>query len=313
MLAALIYFGAGIGISLVKAANRHRMRAGETQRIAKKEIPVVLLIVALDTVAAVSLMAGLKTVSAESASLLGKFETAATALAARFLFREPIGVRLWIAIPLITVSSIILSVNDIGGLTISVGALLVLLSAISWGFENNCTKRLAVKYPLAVVMIKGFGSGCCALAAALALGETPNSFYAIPIALLLGFLSYGLSIFFYVSAQRTLGASKTGTLYATAPFAGVAASILIFQQPLMASFFAVLPIMLAGTLFAVLDKHRHVHTHEPITHTHTHSHGDSHHDHSHGTTDDKHWHPHRHQMQTHSHDHRADSHHDHAH
>ena len=49
--------------------------------------------------------------------------------------------------------------------------------------------------------------------------------------LLLGFVAYGLSIFTYVRAQKTLGAVKTSAFYAIAPFAGAVLSFVGRRGP----------------------------------------------------------------------------------
>ena len=63
-------------------------------------------------------------------------------------------------------------------------------------------------------------------------------------------MAYGLSIFFYIYAQRTLGAAKTSTYYAVAPFIGVLLSLVIFQQVPRPSFWVALVIMAAGAYLA---------------------------------------------------------------
>ena len=63
-------------------------------------------------------------------------------------------------------------------------------------------------------------------------------------------MSYGLSIFFYVYAQRKLGAAKTSAYYAFSPFIGVLFSLLIFQEMPSLSFWAALLIMALGAYFA---------------------------------------------------------------
>ena len=65
--------------------------------------------------------------------------------------------------------------------------------------------------------------------------------------LLLGFVAYGLSIYFYVYAQRDLGAAKTSAYYAIAPFIGVLLSFIMFREIPGALFFIALAIMVAGT------------------------------------------------------------------
>ena len=100
----------------------------------------------------------------------------------------------------------------------------------------------------------------------------------ILIAMALGFVSYGLSIFMYVRAQNTLGAAKTSAYYAVAPFVGSFLGFLMVGEKLSLKYAIALPFMIAGTLFVLSDtlivKHRHLHTHT-ITHTHdgyTHTH-----------------------------------------
>ena len=51
-----------------------------------------------------------------------------------------------------------------------------------------------------------------------------------PFLMLVGFMAYGLSIFFYVKAQRYPGAARTSAYYAAAPFAGVLLSVIILRE-----------------------------------------------------------------------------------
>lgn len=107
--------------------------------------------------------------------------------------------------------------------------------------------------PLEIVVVKGFGSGMGSLLIAFAAGEVLPSLGLIPAILLLGFISYGLSIFFYVYAQRRLGAALTSAFYAVAPFIGVALSLLIFRDLPGIRFFVALAIMAVGTYFASVN------------------------------------------------------------
>lgn len=72
------------------------------------------------------------------------------------------------------------------------------------------------------------------------------------IALLLGFVAYGLSIVCYIYAQRELGAARTSAYYAIAPFIGVALSLAIFMELPSASFLVALLVMIAGTCVVTL-------------------------------------------------------------
>lgn len=280
-LAALLYLGAGTGMLTINLLKIYRKQPSIEAKLSKKEMPFIVLMVLLDIIAPIFLMIGISITNSGTAALLGNFEIAATTVIAMIFFNEEVGRRLWLAIGLISLASIILTVENISLINISIGAVLVLFSCICWGFENNCTRKLSIKDPLQIVIIKGFGSGLGALAIAYIWGEVSAQFLYIFFALSLGFVAYGLSIFFYVKAQRELGAARTSAYYAAAPFMGVLISWIILREPITASFVIALGIMIAGTYFAVSEDHVHTHIHSEESHEHKHNHDDGHHNHLH--------------------------------
>ena len=250
MMAALLYLGAGLGMLLLGVIRRQAGLDASEQRLTRKDLPYTVGMIALDIAAPICLMAGLATTTSANASLLNNFEIVATSLIALLVFREAISRRLWIAIGLITLSSLILSFEDASSLSFSSGSLLVLAACVCWGFENNCTRMMSQSDPLEIVVLKGFGSGLGSLAIAFAVGESLPALPYVLGSLLLGFLAYGLSIFFYVYAQRQLGAAKTSAYYAIAPFIGAGLSLVLFREWPEPSFWVALAIMAAGAYLA---------------------------------------------------------------
>lgn len=246
MMAGLLYLGAGIGMYCMEKLKKN----SKEQPLSGKELPCTLAMVVLDIAAPIFLMIGLTKCSAANASLLNNFEIVATSLIALFIFKEAISKRLWLAIVLVTISSILLSFEDMSSLHFSWGSLFVLLACVCWGFENNCTRMLSSKNPAQIVIIKGFGSGLGALVLSLVIGERYFHFGYIALAMLLGFVAYGLSIYFYIYAQRDLGAAKTSTYYAISPFIGAILSLIIFTEIPSVIFIIALAIMAMGTYFA---------------------------------------------------------------
>lgn len=246
IMAGLLYLGAGSGMYLMERFHKNR----DEQPLTRKELPYTAAMVVLDIAAPIFLMVGLSKSSAATASLLNNFEIVATSLIALFLFQEAVSKRLWLAIILVTISSILLSVEDVGSLTFSWGSAFVLLACVCWGFENNCTRMLSTKNPAQIVIIKGFGSGIGALVLAVAIGERYFHIGYMALALLLGFVAYGLSIYFYIYAQRDLGAAKTSTYYAVSPFIGAGLSLLIFRELPSGIFLFALILMAGGTYLA---------------------------------------------------------------
>ena len=70
----------------------------------------------------------------------------------------------------------------------------------------------------------------------------------IPAILLLGFVAYGLSINFYIKAQKDLGAAKTSAWYSIAPFLGVAFSMVLGERPGVQFYLGLLVMVLATWL-----------------------------------------------------------------
>lgn len=311
-LAALLYLGAGLGMATLNLVRRAPAKRSEAP-LTRKDLPYVIAMILLDIAAPILLMFGLTRTTPANVSLLNNFEIVATALIALFLFREPIGRRMWLAIVLITLSSLILSFEDASSLSFSIGSLLVLLASLCWGLENNCTRKLSLKDPLQIVVIKGFGSGVGSLLIASLMNELNGTLVYIALALVLGFFAYGLSIYFYILAQRDLGAARTSAYYAVAPFIGVGLSLLLFRQPFTTSFVTALGIMLLGAYFATFERHSHLHSHEGLTHEHRHRHDDGHHNHTHDYPVTEHSHIHTHEPLTHAHLHTPDVHHQHSH
>lgn len=249
-MAASLYLGAGFGMFIVRLIRHKKNWDKNEARLSKKELPFIIGMVVLDIAAPILLMIGLTMTSAANASLLNNFEIVATSIIALLFFQEKISNRLWGAIFLITTASIILAIEDVSSFSFSLGSIFVLLACVSWGLENNCTRKLSVKDPLEIVVIKGFGSGTGALLIALVLGEKLTNISYLIAALILGFFAYGLSIFFYIYAQRYLGAARTSAYYAISPFIGVGLSLIIFQEIPTVSFVIALVIMIIGMYFA---------------------------------------------------------------
>ena len=314
MMAAFLYLGAGVGLffyGLVTGEKKNR------EPLTRKELPYTIGMIVLDIAAPILLMLGLAHTNAANASLLNNFEIVATSLIAFFLFREALSRRLVLAIVLVTLASIALSFEGTESFRFHTGSALVLGAACCWGLENNCTRMLSNKSSVQITTIKGVFSGMGSLVIALLIREDFPQWQWIFGVLLLGFVAYGLSIHFYIRAQKDLGAAKTSAYYSIAPFLGVLFGVVLLSERPGVQFYVGLAIMVAATVLLVKDtitlQHTHDHTH---THTHEHSHGQlkhSHphhhvhsHTHTHGQDEAAHTHQHS-DLHDHDHDHHTDS------
>lgn len=252
-MAALLYLGAGIGMAIWIACVKSLGIKEKKKWLTQDDLPFTIMMILLDIAAPVLLMYGIARTEASNVSLLNNFEIVATTLAALFVFKEAVSLRLWIAIILATLSSAILAYSDKGAFSFNTGSLFVIAATICWGFENNSTRMLSSKSSEEIVMVKGCFSGLGSLILAFFAKEEMPAFSMVLKVMLLGFVSYGLSINFYIMAQSRLGAAKTSAYYSIAPFIGVALSFLLLKENPSIRFFAALAIMAAGTAFMVSD------------------------------------------------------------
>ncbi len=250
-MAAFLYLGAGLGVGAMYLF--HWKKERKEERICRRDLPYTVGMIVLDIFAPIFLMLGIQYGSASNASLLGNFEIVATTLIALLLFREVITKRFWLAILFITAASITLSFDGTSSLRFSFGSLFVLLATICWGFENNCTRSISEKSTYQIVVLKGIFSGTGSFIIASLVGEKLPAFPYILMAMLLGFVSYGLSIFLYIRAQRDLGAAKTSAYYAIAPFIGAFLSFVMVGEKLSFNYGVALLFMVTGTAFVIKD------------------------------------------------------------
>ena len=254
LMAGFLYIGAGVGMGVIALIRRAaKVNQGE-EKLTRRDLPYTIAMVTLDIAAPIFLLLGLSFTTAANASLLNNFEIVATSLIALMVFKERISPRLWGGIVFVTLSCAILSFEDISSLQFSYGSLFILLACLCWGIENNCTRRLSDKDPLQIVVVKGLCSGAGSIIIGLILGERVTVWWSVLAVLGVGFVAYGLSIFFYVYAQRSLGAARTSAYYAIAPFIGTLLSLIIFRNMPKYTYFIALALMIVGAWLCSSDE-----------------------------------------------------------
>lgn len=321
VLAGLLYLGAFIGLSVPSAIRRvvRPRNFYASAALSGRDIPWLAgAILCGGIIGPIALLLGLQRMSGTAASLLLNLEGLMTALIAVLIFGEQAGRRLWLALGAMTGAGILLSWDPGTGSFAWTGALLLLLAMAAWGADNNLTRQIADKNAGRIARTKGLAAGLFSLTLALVLGRPLPSWEAAAAGLLLGALSYGLSLVLYIRGLAGLGAFRAGAFFSAGPFIGAAASTLILAEPLRWSMGPGALLMAAGVLVILLERHAHGHRHERLVHAHPHGHADGHHAHTH--TDSpaeprgrEHVHEHIHEPTDHSHPHWPDIHHRHGH
>lgn len=307
--AALLYAGAALAAG---ARFGRRVEGVVTRRDALR----VACVAVLGAAAAPAAFAwGLQHTGALATSLLLNLEAVFTVLLARWLYREPIGRRVALACTGMLLGGSLLGLRTEGSGTSSLlGLALVCAATLLWALDNALTRPLSELDSRSVVFWKSAtGAAVSASAAFLAKDVWPK--HLAPLALIVcGAVGYGGSLRLYLSAQRVLGAARTGSLFALGPFVGAALSFALGDRARPAV------VLLATLLFALAaylhttETHHHRHRHEALEHEHAHTHDDGHHDHAHDPpVTGSHTHAHRHDSLEHDHPHGVDVHHRHEH
>jgi drug/metabolite transporter (DMT)-like permease len=197
----------------------------------------------------------------------------------------------------------------------SLGAVFLAAACLCWAIDNNLTQKLSVRDPLAIARVKTLSAGTTNVFIGLFIGERLPASTLLPAIAMVGAFGYGISIVLDNIALRKLGAARESAIFATAPFVGAVASIILLgDRPRPVDAISA-TLMLAGVMALVQARHSHRHRHEPVEHTHAHTH-DAHHAHNHHPDDpigEPHVHPHRHEPIEHEHEHVSDVHHRHEH
>lgn len=310
LLAGLLYIGSGAGLALYRRISRVpavRLPRHEAWWLAGA-------IVAGGVVAPVLLMFGLSSMPASGASLLLNAEGVFTALLAWFAFKENFDHRIALGMLVIAAGAVVLSWPGEARFAGLWPALAVLGACLAWGIDNNFTRKVSLTDASWIASVKGLAAGAVNILLALAQGATFPSWLNVTGALVVGILSYGVSLALFVVGLRHLGTARTGAYFCVAPFFG-ALLALVMGEPLTPSLLIAGALMGLGVWLHLTERHEHLHTHEPLVHDHEHVH-DEHHEHEHaqpvkpGT---QHRHPHQHKLLTHSHPHFPDAHHRHEH
>ncbi len=311
-LAGLLYLGAALGVLPAVIRERPFLRPWRAGR------PTVLLLTGAVVLGGVLgpllLLLGLRLASAGSVSLWLNLEFVATVMLGHLVFKEPLTLRGWIAAGGTLVAAALLT-----GSQSSAGLLPVILigaGCLCWGFDNHFTALIDGISPAQTTLWKGLVAGGFNLIMGGALIGDPGPWALVAAALLVGAVSYGISITLYVISAQGLGATRSQMVFSTAPFFGLLLSVTLLGEPFTGTQAIAAGLIAASLLILFSERHAHVHRHDPISHHHLHRHDDDHHDHHHNgaeaTENHSHWHKHA-SPREHAHKHWPDLHHRHDH
>ena len=308
--AALLYAGAALVGALLRrpVEQEARVRRGDAKRLA-------LMALFGAGIGPVALAWGLQHTSGASASLMLTLEAVFTAVLARLWYHEALDRRVMLAMVLLTLGGMALVLDGAAaGAVPLLGLLAVMGATAAWGVDNTLSRAVAERDPGQVVMFKGALGAVATLLLAVAFGEPVPALWPALALLAVGATGYGLSLRFYLLAQRAFGAARTGSVFAFAPFVGALLAFMLGERMGSVWMVAGAALMVAGILLHLAERHAHGHQHDALEHEHAHHHNDAHHVHQHTPMPaGAHSHAHLHEPTQHAHPHVPDEHHGHRH
>jgi drug/metabolite transporter (DMT)-like permease len=309
-LAALLYLGAGIALTVARWASSGAREAA----LRRSDGPwIAATLVAGGVLGPLLMLTGLHRISGVTGALLLNLEMPFTVLLAVLLFREHLGGWELTGGLFIGAAAVFLGMGPTEGLADGVGVAAVAGACLCWAVDNNLTARISLRDPVAVAQWKTLGAGLCSLGLCLPLGASVPTLAVASKALALGALSYGLSLVLTLRALRVLGAARQSAYFAAAPFAGALLSVPLLGDSLGPAEIGAATSMATGVALLLRARHAHTHSHAELAHDHLHVH-DEHHQHAHAEpSEEPHAHPHRHEALRHEHAHVSDAHHRHKH
>jgi len=318
LLAGLLYAGSGIGLTVVSFVQGRQTRATEAS-LRRRDTPWLLAAILFGgVIGPVLLMLGLARTPASSASLLLNLEDVFTAIIAWVVFHENVDRRIALGMLAIVAGGVALSWEgsaELGGIA---GPLAVAGACLCWAIDNNLTQKVSGTDPVRIAMLKGLIAGAVNVTIATAIGAAWPRLAIIGATLIVGFVSYGVSLVLFVLALRHIGTARTGAYFSLAPIVGAALAIVAWREPPSVFLGVAAVCMAVGLWLHLTERHAHEHIHEEMEHDHAHVH-DEHHQHEHGPDDppptdpEPHSHRHHHQRLVHSHAYYPDLHHRHSH
>jgi drug/metabolite transporter (DMT)-like permease len=208
LLAGLLYLGSGAGLALVKIG-------GGFLGLGRSEAPLracdltwlAAIVLSGGILGPALLMWGLTVTPASTGSLLLNTEGLATMAIAWLFFGENVDRRIFMGAMAILAGAVVLSWPEAAdtGSQLSWGSVLIVLACVSWGIDNNLTRKLSAADPLQIAMIKGLAAGAVNFTMALGHGAPLPSPTTLAAAATVGFFGYGVSLVLWCSLCLVFG------------------------------------------------------------------------------------------------------------
>jgi drug/metabolite transporter (DMT)-like permease len=250
-LSSFLYLGVGVGMIFTYYGRRAKE---PYEQIPRKDIYWFAIMGLLDIVAPILFFSGVFLLMGSTSGLYANVELFFTLIFAFLLFKERISLLATISIGFMLVSFVLLRLsNQPQTGTFGAGEWLIVIASVLWGLENNVSRRLSTGNPHILLIVKGLTTGIGTFLIAVLIQASFPHWLMVIMMLLVGYIVYGISLNYYVLAQRHLGAAKTQTIQSFSFLLGSLLALLIFQESITMSFVVSFILVLIALLVLGYD------------------------------------------------------------
>jgi drug/metabolite transporter (DMT)-like permease len=243
-LSSIIYLTAGLFFT--PSATRTR------SKITSKYFLLILTSAILGAaIAPIVFFQGLKMSTAADTALLANGETVFSILFALLIFRErlrPIG---YIAVILILVGVFLVTTNldfKSSVFSLNLGNVLVILSTIIWGFDNNICKIITKQIHVSrLIQLKALIGGSILLGTVIITGIPfkIQSEQILPI-ILLGVFGFAISLYLYLHSIKRIGVIKASSLLSLSAVFGLVFALVFLNEIISINQIIAISVMIFG-------------------------------------------------------------------
>ena len=244
-LAALTYLIASVFLFFVnfsplknKILNTINQKSRVEDFISKKEYLILFLTAIFGSVIAPALyLSGLSRITAVNAALLTNVEILFIIIIGIFFLKEKVHKKDITGFALLLIGAVVLSTNDLRDLSFNqslFGSLLVISASFFWSLDTSLSKFLSHKRDIIfITALKSGIGGSILLVLSLILGlNFTLPLFRLPLLLFIGIVAVSFSLVLIYYSLRTIGSTRTGSIFALSSLFGAITAYFALGEPL---------------------------------------------------------------------------------
>ena len=238
LIASLFLFSVNFSPLKNRILNTINQKSRVENFISKKEYFILFLTAIFGSVIAPALyLSGLSRITAVNAALLTNVEILFIIIIGIFFLKEKVHKKDILGFALLLIGAIFLSTNGLRDLSFNqslFGSLLVISASFFWSLDTSLSKFLSHKWDIIfITALKSGIGGSILLVLSLILGlNFTLPLFRLPLLLFIGIVAVSFSLVLIYYSLRTIGSTRTGSIFALSSLFGAITAYFALGEPL---------------------------------------------------------------------------------